>query len=176
MSRPITTDEKILRTPNEPVSPDEVEDIIRELEESLRDTPLVGVGLAAPQIGINKRAAIVRIDTKDVKCSLNLINPVLVEKRDPFIHNAEGCLSIPNKQFNVNRYREIFVRDDLHPAGMIITDFEAVVAQHEIDHIENILVKDRTIGKNKIGRNDPCPCGRKKEDGKPIKFKNCHGR
>lgn len=175
MTKPITTDEVILRTPNDSVTSEEVEELIRELEESLKNSPRLGVGLAAPQIGINKRAAIIRIQTKDIQCSLNLINPVIEDKLHPFVYEGEGCLSIPGECFNTQRYKEILVRDDTHPAGMIITGFEAVAVFHEIDHIENILVKDRQTGKNKIGRNDPCPCGRK-VDGKFVKWKKCHGR
>ena len=175
MARPITTDEKILRAPNELVQPEEVESLIQELEESLAQSPRAGVGLAAPQIGINKRIAIVRINTKDVKCSLNLVNPIIVEKLHPFIHKDEGCLSIPNEHFNAQRYGEIFIKDDSNPAGIIAVGFEAVVIQHEIDHLEGVLVRDRVIGKHKVGRNDPCPCG-KKINGKPVKFKKCHGR
>lgn len=175
MAREIITDEKILRAQNELVKPEEVGELVRELEDSLKQSPRAGVGLAAPQIGINKRIAIVRINSKDVKCSLNLVNPVIIDKLHPFIHNNEGCLSIPNEQFNVQRYGEVFVKDDSNPAGIIAAGFEAVVINHEIDHLEGILVKDRAVGKHKVGRNDPCPCG-KKVNGKPVKFKKCHGR
>lgn len=175
MARQVITDEAILRSPNEPVKPEEVEDIIKELEDSLKSHSRPGIGLAAPQIGINKRAAIIRVKTQDVKCFLNLINPTIIEKSIPFIHNDEGCLSIPDQKFNVQRYDEIFVKDDNHPAGLVAVGLEAIAIQHEIDHIESILVKDRVTGKNKIGRNDPCPCGRK-VNGKQIKFKKCHGR
>ena len=45
---------------------------------------------------------------------------------------------------------------------------------HNCDHLEGILIIDRAVGKLKIGRNDPCPCG-KKINGKAVKWKNCHG-
>lgn len=175
MHRKIITDEAILRAPNEDVKPEEVDELVEILEQSLAHSPNKGVGLAAPQIGINKRIAIVRIKTKDLDISFNLVNPVIVEKLNSFTHNEEGCLSIPNQRFDVKRYKEIFVKDDLRPAGMVLTGFEAVVVQHESDHLEGILVKDRGVGKHAIGRNDPCPCG-KKINGKPIKWKKCHGR
>jgi len=46
---------------------------------------------------------------------------------------------------------------------------------HNCDHLEGILITDRSVGKNKVGRNDPCPCG-KKTNGKVMKYKKCCGR
>lgn len=173
MALPIITDEKILRAKNELVKPNEIDYLINELEQSLEAHPIAGAGLAAPQIGINKQIAIVRVKTTDLDISFNLINPIIVDRLQGFIHKDEGCLSIPNERFNTWRYKEIVVEDYLQPAGMILTGIEAVVALHEIDHLNGILVKDRQIGKNKIGRNDPCPCGRKVNN-KVIKYKKCH--
>lgn len=171
MILPIVTDESILRATNTLATAEEIPKLIKTLEESLRASPHPGVGLSAPQVGINKCVAIVR--TKEV--SFNLANPVILDKLGPFINKNEGCLSIPGKTFDTQRYNEIFVKDDLHPAGLIITGLESVVVQHETDHLCGMLVKDRAIGKNKVRRNDSCPCG-KKIDGKPIKYKKCHGR
>ena len=82
---------------------------------------------------------------------------------------------MPGKLVNTKRYKEILVRDELHPAGFVVVGFPAVVLNHEIDHLEGILIIDRATGKDKIGRNDPCPCG-KKINGRPVKYKKCHGR
>jgi peptide deformylase len=166
----IITDESILRAKNEKVKKKEINEIISKLEESLASSDIPGVGLAAPQIGINKRVAIIRIKTSDYEQNINLINPRIVDRRDGFVNKEEGCLSVPGKRFNTLRFREIVVEDDLRPDGFIATDFEAVAIYHEIDHLEGILVSDRAVGKNKIGRNDLCPCGSK------IKYKKCHGR
>lgn len=171
----IITNLEVLRRPNEPATLEEAKDIIKQLEESLATSKIPGVGLAAPQIGINKKVCIIRIKKEDFQSNLDLVNPVVLEKHHPFINKGEGCLSLPGVSVDTQRYKEILVKDDLHPAGMIITGFEAVVVQHEFDHLESILMIDRAVGKNKVGRNDPCPCG-KKINGKPVKYKKCHGK
>lgn len=167
----IITDLVILRAHNNITLPEEVKDIIKELEISLQNSAIPGVGLAAPQIGINKKIAIVRMGSEDI----DLVNPIIVERENGFINFNEGCLSMPGKRVNTYRYKEIFVKDDLHPDGIVAVGGVAVAIEHEFDHLGGILMIDRAIGKNKIGRNDPCPCG-KKSNGKPIKWKNCHGK
>jgi peptide deformylase len=166
----IITDISILKAKNSLVEKYEISDIINKLETSLKDSK-TGVGLAAPQIGINKKAAIIRI--KSTNENVDLVNPVLVDSLKLFVHKDEGCLSLPNKLVNVHRFKEIFIKDDLHPAGIILVGLVAVVVQHEIDHLNGILITDKIAGK--IGRNDMCPC-RKFENGKFVKYKNCHGR
>jgi len=160
----IITDINILRKPNEKVNKEEIDFLIKKLEEELSLTEN-GIGLAAPQIGINKTIAIIRTDSE----SINLINPQIIEMKDLVINKGEACLSFPNKYINTYRFREIFIIDDLHPAGFVATDFIAIALFHEIDHLNSILMIDREV-KGKLGRNDLCPCG------KNIKFKHCHGK
>ena len=168
----ITTDLSVLRKPNEIASLEEAKDIIVALEKELAASRIPGVGLAAPQIGIRKRVAIVRTEDE----SIDLVNPVILEGDHLFLYKEESCLSLPNISVDTWRYREVFVKDDLHKAGFIGEGFISVVLQHEIDHLNSVLITDRIADKKKIGRNDPCPCGKVKDDGKPIKFKKCHGR
>ncbi len=163
----IIFEEDELRKQNENVSLEDADSIIKQLEQTLNLYP--GVGLAAPQIGIHKRVAIIRYGEN----KLNLINPVIVEYSKEIISKGEGCLSFPNKTINVWRYGEIFVKDDLHPDGIVLTDTLAIIASHEIDHLNGILFIEKEVSK-KTGRNDPCPCGRQNNGGF-IKFKNCHG-
>lgn len=171
----IVTDISELRKPNSDIDLYEAKSIIEKLEIALENSPKSGVGLAAPQIGIHKNVAIVRINHEEQKEYLDLVNPQIIEKSNGIMFPDEGCLSIPDTYVNTYRFKEIFVKDDLHPAGLIITDFAAIAVQHECDHLESILILDRTVGKGKIGRNDPCPCGATK-NGKPIKWKKCHGK
>jgi len=147
---------------------EEAQAIIKRLEHELAVHPVDGAGLAAPQIGIRKRVAIVRMDGVHI----NLINPEIVDVRRMFLNKGEGCLSIPNRRFNIWRYNEIVFKDDLHPNGVVAEGEPAVAIQHETDHLDGVLLIDKPT---KVGRNDPCPCGRKK-NGKPVKFKRCHGR
>ena len=165
----IVTDIKELRLPIEEVDLDEGLEIISNLEEELSKESH-GIGLAAPQIGIKKKVAIIRFEE-----DLNLINPIIISRNQPVIMRGEACLSLPGVSVDTQRYREVFVKDLQRPDGFIAVGNIAIALQHEIDHLEGILIIDRTVGKNKIKRNDPCPCG-SNILGKPIKFKKCHGR
>ncbi len=62
---------------------------------------------------------------------------------------------------------------------MILTGLAAVCAQHELDHLNSILLPDRALPKviAKAGPNNPCPCGKKDPiTGKFVKYKKSHGR
>lgn len=164
----IITDEIELRKPNAEATLEEAKVIINVLEKELLLHP--GIGLAAPQIGIHKKVAIIR----NGEDKLDLVNPIIVEKINGTVSSEEGCLSFPGKRLNVLRFKQMLVKDDLHPDGVVVTGIMSFAAEHEIDHCNSILFVDKSINK-KIGRNDPCPCG-VTHDGKRIKFKNCHGR
>jgi peptide deformylase len=96
---------------------EEAAGIITKLEWELRHSPRPGIGLAAPQIGINKAVAIVRIPNKigrividltEPIINVNLVNPILVEARDLEQYN-EGCLSFPGQSVRTIRYNEIVI-------------------------------------------------------------------
>ena len=167
----IITNLSTLRNQNIDVSIEEGREIIKKLEYELKNSKVSGVGLAAPQIAINKKVAIVRAYGEKI----DLINPKIIEKENGFVNFNEGCLSIPNIKVNTWRYRELFVKTDLYPKGFVCYGNIAVIIQHEIDHLESILMIDRSVGKGKINRNDPCPCG-KTINNKPVKWKKCHGK
>ena len=128
-----------------------------------------GVGLSAIQIGIPIRAALAIIGDKVHK----LVNPRIIGKSTEEIkYNKEGCLSIPNKYVNTVRRKSVTVGDDINVV-VEYEGFEAIVVQHEIDHMDGILMTDRievpVRNMNKIGRNERCPCGSRK------KYKKCCG-
>jgi peptide deformylase len=166
----IVTDAIELRKGNGPAAAEEIDGIIRLLEEELRASPRTGIGLAAPQIGIHKRVAIVRTKSH----SLDLVNPTILSRERPVFVRGEGCLSVPDKVVDTCRFEEVFFRCDRNPAGVVATGIEALAVQHEIDHLDGVLMMERAVPKG-IGRNDPCPCGAVRDDGKPVKFKRCHG-
>ena len=169
----LTFDESILRKKNEDVKPEEVKELISILERELNEINRLGkngIGLAAPQIGINKRIAIIRLSNKpNYDFKVDLINPKIIKSFDPIINKEEGCLSIPNKIISTNEVHVINEIEGYEP--IIATNFLAIACQHEIDHLDGILMTDRQtkpiINKIKIGPNEKCPCG------SGLKYKKC---
>ena len=104
-----------------------------------------GVGLAAPQIDLNKRI-IVAGSKEEKKDMIALINPEIVSFSDSVALYEEGCLSLPGLNADVEMPTEIAVRA-VSPAGEVI-EFEASgllarILQHEIDHLDGIFFIDR---------------------------------
>ncbi|WP_334071769.1 MULTISPECIES: peptide deformylase [Paenibacillus] len=101
-----------------------------------------GVGLAAPQIGILKRAIVV--DVGDENGLIELINPVIVSKEGEQF-GPEGCLSIPGYRGDVRRAQTVTVKG-LDRNGNEVTytgsDLLARAFQHEIDHLNGVLYTD----------------------------------
>jgi peptide deformylase len=108
-----------------------------------------GVGLAAPQIGISRRIAVIDVTFKeDPNAKLVLINPEII-KLDGKITQSEGCLSIPEFRENVGRARQATVRaQDVKGKWYEKTgdDLLARAFQHEIDHLNGKLYIHRISG------------------------------
>ena len=98
MKKNIVTDINILKTKSSPATPDEVQTILQDLNDTL-DLKR-GIGLSAVQIGILKNVAIVRLG--EVK--IDLINAYMIEKNDKFRMVGEGCLSIIGIRADTIRY------------------------------------------------------------------------
>lgn len=144
------------------------EDLFSKLEDAIiRDNETIGLGLSAIQIGHPVRASIIRYE----KLNLNMINPIIVEKEKLVAFYGEGCLSIPGNYITTKRYKTVTVKwineKGIEKTG-VFEDMEAYIVQHEIDHMDGILIYDRKW--TKIGRNDKCSCGSDK------KYKKCCGR
>ena len=113
-----------------------------------------GVGLAAPQVGILRRAAVVDI-TEDHSGLLELVNPEIVE-REGEQTGREGCLSVPGRQGVVTRPMKVKVRyqdrnGDLYE--LETEGFEARAICHELDHLDGRLyidVMDRELTEEEI--------------------------
>ncbi len=144
----IILDEKILRVSCTDATVDEATLIIEALELELAASALVGrpgIGLAAPQIGIHKNVAIVRVPSKNNEHSynVNLVNPRIKQGYDLSFFENEGCLSFPGLLVRTRRFQEIHVVDNLvEPYSFIATGLFAVCIQHELDHLKNILLPD----------------------------------
>jgi peptide deformylase len=173
----ITNNEEALRVVCAPVMPDEIGPLIEALEKELEYGNRIGrsgIGLAAPQIGIAKDIAIVRLP----KISLNLVNAKLQSGFDPAVFEEEGCLSFPGRLENTIRFQEVYIANNLvEPHSFVANGLVAVVCQHELDHLNSTLFMDRkapkpvTVVKTaKAAPNEPCPCGSNR------KYKKCHGR
>lgn len=96
-----------------------------------------GAGLAAPQVGVLKRVAIVLSDDGIIE----LVNPIIVYKSGKQV-SPEGCLSIPGVTGDVERPKKVIVRaKDRYGKEFEVTgeDFLAKAFCHEIDHLDGIL-------------------------------------
>ncbi|MBO67336.1 MAG: peptide deformylase [Acidiferrobacteraceae bacterium] len=106
-----------------------------------------GVGLAANQVGINKRVCVINVSKPIV-----LINPEIIEASGRVIYE-EACLSLPGQVVNTERYRNITVvasnyREPLYFGGEDM--LECVCVQHEIDHLNGKTMLDRRTKRNDI--------------------------
>lgn len=125
---------------------DEVTKKTNNLIDNMFDTMYAedGVGLAAPQIGISKRIAVVDIreDNKIV-----LINPEIIEEEGKAVME-EGCLSIPGETGDVIRAEKIKVKTldrDGNEIEFKAEGLKARAIQHEIDHLDGILFIDKVV-------------------------------
>lgn len=130
----------------DPLDP-EIQKLITQMIETLREAK--GLGLAAPQIGKSLRLCAV-----DYENNLYiLINPKIVSYSRNRVMMEEGCLSFPGKFFQIERPEKVKVRylDEKGKSGKIKADgILARALQHEIDHLEGILVIDKTRKSKKI--------------------------
>jgi peptide deformylase len=126
----------------------EVDDEVQRLAERMLDVMerAHGVGLAAPQLGILRRILVYRASDEDEPKVL--INPELVERSEETEVGTEGCLSLLGGELQVPVARHLRVRVSGRDVSgdavdMDVEGFEARVIQHEIDHLDGILIFDR---------------------------------
>jgi len=175
MSYKIVKNKDYLHKKTEPVaSIEEGEAIAKQLIEAL-DQLSNGLGLSANQIGIPKSVSVIRV--KKDKDPLVLMNPTITEYSKEKLVFTEGCLSLPGKLTNTVRSTKVTVSTLNHanpiPFGpevepitqeSVRSDYgilEAVCVQHEVDHLNGVLMTDEGVRYNppsekkvKYGRND----------------------
>jgi peptide deformylase len=144
---------------------DPCSDLGRQIALDLADTLDAGpgVGLAAPQIGQPHRVILVdagRNPKREGQGRFVLFNPIILERSGSQVIR-EGCLSIPEYTGNVRRSERVVV-EALNAGGEEVqiesTGYEAVVFQHEIDHLDGILFLDRIFNvKTDLFRRKPRP-------------------
>lgn len=137
---------KILRTPVEDVKFPLKKDLVR-LINNMHDTVISaqGVGLAAPQISKNLNMALIYLEDMDLP-AFPIFNPKITHHSKETTVMEEGCLSMPGVFGKVRRPKKITMEAyDVDGTKFTITDdtFLARVLQHEIDHLNNILIFDK---------------------------------
>ena len=135
----------VLRQRAQPVAPTDaaVRELVDDLFETMRAAK--GVGLAANQVGVAQRVAVVDVG-EEFGPPLVLINPRIVETGTELESAEEGCLSIPDVYAEVDRAHSIVLEAldrDAQPYRITVTGFKARAVQHEIDHLDGILFLDR---------------------------------
>lgn len=122
----------------------ELHKLIDDMIETMYDAP--GVGLAAPQVGISLRLAVIDVSTDEEKQPLLvLVNPEIVEYEGE-VEEEEGCLSVRGYYTEVKRYEKVKVRAMDRQGNPIVVDGEGFLSralQHELDHLDGMLFIDR---------------------------------
>ncbi|MCS6999137.1 MAG: peptide deformylase [Aquificaceae bacterium] len=136
-----------------------LEELTQDLIYTMKTSPGC-VGIASPQVGVHRR--IIVVDTSGSKHRENkvshgllvLVNPIIIQKEGEFTVR-EGCLSVPDYTGNVKRHYWIKVQAFDVKGNMLEFEtegFEAVVIQHEIDHLEGKLFLERLLSPKDLFR------------------------
>lgn len=135
---------------------DSLRNFVLDLEETMRAGP-GGVGIAAPQVGRLERIVIVDVSGKPkIKHHgrLVLINPEIISKEGSAV-GREGCLSVPEYTGNVARAKFITLRalDEFGKSCEFQMErYEARAVQHEMDHLDGLLLLDRLVSRRDLFR------------------------
>ena len=139
--------DKFLRQPTKPVTDidDELLTLIEDMAETMYEAP--GVGLAAIQVGSDKRIFVYDELPGEAKRHYGvIINPKIIETDGQIISENEGCLSVPEFRSDVKRAERVLVEGVNREGNSIRIEAEgflAIVMQHEIDHLNGKLFIDR---------------------------------
>lgn len=136
----------ILRAKTRKVVPadiNQVQSLLPKMFATMYAAP--GIGLAAPQIGVGLRFAVVDLMPDDAKAPLVLVNPEIIRVSEDWTVREEGCLSLPGQYADVSRPARVAVRyqdiegvtRDIEADGLF-----AACLQHEIDHLDGVLFVD----------------------------------
>jgi peptide deformylase len=155
----VTLPDAILRQKTEPVTEfdDKLQQLIDTMIETMREAP--GVGLAAPQIGLPLRLAVIETlpdydeegeEIEDTRDLYVIINPEVLWTSRREVAGIEGCLSIPGYLGEVFRPEAVRIKAlDRYGRSFKVrlTDWDARIFLHEIDHLQGILYIDRLTAK-----------------------------
>ena len=135
----------VLRRVADPIDPAKiteagVQQLIADMRETMEEYD--GVGLAAPQVHYSVRLVILEVAGKQVV----LINPDVTPLTTDLVRSYEGCLSVWRMRAAVNRFARVRVQalgEHGEPLDFEVEDFDAIVVQHECDHLDGVLFVDR---------------------------------
>lgn len=153
-----------LATPSVPLSEfgtPALYDLLQDMKDTMKEKN--GVGIAAPQIGVNLRVVIFGFehsqrypDAEPVPFTV-LINPTIEILSDEMVSEWEGCLSVPGLRGLVPRYKKIKYSGYDAEGNFFsrkVKDFHARVVQHELDHIDGVLYPQRITDMKAFGYED----------------------
>jgi peptide deformylase len=119
--------------------------LIQNMEETMEKDN--GCGLAAPQVGVGQRIIVVKLNQQtDQEVNLAMVNPEIVFHSEETEVDTEGCLSVPKVFDLVRRWRDVIVKfqDKKGREQMLkLSELNARVVQHEIDHLDGVLFTDK---------------------------------
>ena len=150
MGNPLLREQAILFEPEE-ISSVETQELLKDMWETMDEYG--GVGLAAPQIGVSKQLAVIRIEEDNERYpeaekteEIVIFNPTITYLDETLQSFWEGCLSVPGLRGIVFRPRKVqldFLDESATKKTLIAKDFLATVFQHELDHLSGKLFIDR---------------------------------
>ncbi len=148
--REIVTGENtpVLRAKAKPVA--KVTKEVQELLKDMAETCIMadGQGLAAPQIGVSERVIVAVLNDRLV----GLVNPEITWRSGEMVRDEEGCLSLPHEYVMVQRDKAIgvkFLDVNGKQQELRLSDMNARVIQHEVDHLDGVLIVDYSTKKKK---------------------------
>ena len=122
-----------------------IRSLIKEMLQTMYSSD--GIGLAAPQVAVNKQVIVIDTEPDNAANSpLILINPKITKKSNELCNAQEGCLSIPGVYLDVTRPQVIevsFKDENGRPRTLKAGELLARVIQHEMDHLNGVLFVDR---------------------------------
>ncbi|MCP4522708.1 MAG: peptide deformylase [Candidatus Gracilibacteria bacterium] len=143
---------EILRERSEEIKLSDIkkyEKLGNEMIKFIKNPKNGGVGLAAPQVGYNKRLIVVSLlkdwDDEDFK-TIMMMNPEIIEHSESMDIEEEGCLSVPGAKGKVKRFMNVklkFLDSKGKEKILKLQGLSARIVQHEIDHIDGVLFVDK---------------------------------
>ena len=136
----------MLKTKARPVTAadaDRVRELVPRLFATMYRAP--GIGLAAPQVGVGLRVAVVDLMPDEKPSPMTLINPEVIARSEELATREEGCLSLPGQYADVTRPAQVTIRYTDQTGARRQIEAEGLLAaciQHEIDHLDGILFVD----------------------------------